>query len=89
MFTIAFDRSAIGRNLTKDDIRSACELRFGSLEHCVPETVTWFHIPDYKLVYALMFIRKRFGKVKVGIFEETATPAHMGVELKLMCGTVA
>ena len=33
MFTIAFDRSAIGRNLTKEDIRSAGELRFGSLEH--------------------------------------------------------
>lgn len=89
MFTITFDRSAIGRNLTKEDIRAAGELRFGSLEHFVPETVTWFHIPDYKLVYALMFIRKRFGKVKVGIFEETTTPAHMGVELKLMCGTVA
>lgn len=89
MFTIAFDRSAIGRNLTHEDIRSAEQLRFGSLEHCVSETVTWFHIPAHKLVYALMFIRKRFGKVKVGIFEETATPAHMGVELRLMCGTVA
>lgn len=89
MFTICMDRSEIGRNLTYADIRSAEQLHFGSLEHFIPETITWFHIPGYKLVYALLFLRKRFGKVKVGIFAESDAESRPGMELKLVCGTVA
>ena len=89
MFTLCIDRAEIGRNLTYEDIRSAGELRFGSLEHFIPETITWFHVPAYKLVYALMFIRRRFGKVKVGIMAESPAESRPGMDLELVCGTVA
>lgn len=85
--TVTFDRRAVGRNMSYEDFKNANTLKAGRLEHFIPEIITWFHIPDRKLLNVLWFLRQNFGSIPVAIFAEDPKLGYG--KLTFLCGTRA
>ena len=84
---VLFDRRAVGRNMTREDFKNANTLRAGRLEHVIPEIITWWHIPEKKVLNVLWVLHQNFGSIPVAIFAED--PVEGYGKLDFLCGTRA
>lgn len=84
---VLFERREVGRNMTLEDFKQANRLKAGRLEHVIPEIVTWWHIPDRKVLNVLHFLHEKFGPIPVAIFAED--PMEGYGKMDFLCGTRA